>query len=545
MSSTEEKINSDPFCLHIIYYSDVHGRFLSKNHKKGDKPSLGLDRLSTYVKKLRQNGKNILLIDNGDTIQGTPLVDLHDFNTPSGKKHNHPINIVHDELGVDCFIVGNHEFNFGIRHLNQIRRNSKIPWLAANILKKGSNKTYFEPFRIFKFNGLKIGVLGLVTDYVSRWESTETIQGIEFKNVIDTAQTIIPQLNRKCDFLIVSYHGGLKKNPITNEKWTVVNSNENQALELWELFPEINLLLTGHQHRSLVYQPEKAKKATIIQPSCFAKCWAHIRLTTDTIAKSSLKKTEKTTFTITPKIIDSQDIPPDPIFGKILKPHQKYVDTILNMPLGSVDNSFVINDPLKDVWINKHPLIQWVNNLICETTGIDISGSPLLDSNLKGMKGKIKIKDILRYFFFQDTICVLKINGKILRSALEQAAGFFWLITGENGKKEIDINPDWRRYKILSYNYDMWDGINYGFDIRKPVGNRLVWLKYMKKEIRDNQELYVAVTSFRSGGAFYTMFSPELIVQDFPVKITDLMANDLLKKQHLTINPIQNFKIIY
>lgn len=526
--------------IDLVYFSDSHGRLISEDPADKNSPQVGLDRLSTYLKQLRKKSQKILVIDNGDAIQGSPVVDLHDFNVVGMEKRLHPTNLMHQTLGVDCFIIGNHEFNFGQQHLNRIYKQSEIPWLSANTYKKSSNTSLFPPFTIKQFGRTKIGILGLVTEFVSRWENSKTIGGLVFKNVIETCNGILPELADLCDVLIVAYHGGLKRHPGADEIWTVADTNENQGLELWESFPYIDILLTAHQHRQLLFRSENQKRAVIIQPSYFAKAWVHVKLGIEIngSSKSSVH------IQMEPGIVKSDDFLPDPEIREKLKPHLAYTESVLQTPLGKVDNSFYIENPMFDVWTRKHPIIEWINQLMCNASGVDISGIPLLDASLKGLRGDVTIGDILSFFFFQDTVCVIRVNGKSFLAALEKAAGFFVIEKEQNGNS-LQINPDWKRGRILSYNYDMWNGIQYTFDLRNPIGSRLVKAMYHGEPINPDSSYDIAVTSYRSGGAFYNMFSPCQIIHDFPVKITDLMINDLLVKKSLRVESSNNFKIIY
>lgn len=501
-----------------------------------------MDRLVTYINQLKDAGEELLVIDNGDSIQGTPLVDLHDFRLPEMAKRSHPLNVIHKHLGVDCFIPGNHEFNFGLHHLLKIKEASSSIWLAANVFKDNTHSPLFTPYHRFEYNNISVCVIGLLTTFVSRWESASLTEGIQFESALRTCKDLIPKLRETADFLVVSYHGGLSHHPGSGEKWTMENNLENEGVEIWEAFPEIDLLITGHQHRTLLFRPEGAERGIIVQPSSYGRAWCHLTLTTENQASGKLKTRQIQTV---PGIVDHSTYPPDERVRKSLRPHIDYVENILSTPLGMMNDSFLINDPMEDVWLKKHPLIQWINDLLCQQAGVDIAASPLLDAAQKGLSGTISVGDILEYFFFQDTICLIKLSGEILRLALEKAAGFFLLENNEDGTSNVAINPEWKRGRILSYNYDIWEGIEYTLDIRKPQGHRLTSLLYHKKPVLDKDEIFAAVTSYRAGGAFYQMLSPDMIVQEFPSRVTDLMTNDLLEKKHLSIDPIQNFTITY
>ncbi|MCP4295412.1 MAG: bifunctional metallophosphatase/5'-nucleotidase [Proteobacteria bacterium] len=522
--------------IDIINYSDTHGRYLSKLGVDQETQSNGLDRLSTYISKLRAQDKSLIVIENGDSIQGTPLVDLHNYQFPKSKELDHPITIVHEALGVDCFVPGNHEFNFGISHIENIRKESKVPWICSNIKYSKTGRTLFLPHKVFCFEGFRIGVLGLTTDYIPKWENSSNIRGLDFVSVIDNLEDNIRDLKQQCDYLIVVYHGGLERIPGTSNHADKEMRSENQGFEIWSRFDEIDLLLLGHQHRLYSYRPRKRKKAIIVQPSSFGKTWSHIKITIE-------DQKFKTSF----RMIKAEKYAPDKKLIQLLKPHLNINKQTLNSFLGRVTKDFSIKDPMKDVWTKKHPYIQWIQNLMIKTTNVDIAAISLLDSSLTGLPENVTMREILRNYFFHNTICILRIDGRILRQALELAASFFQI--GSNKKNNSLLlysqNIKWKEIKIKSYNYDMWSGIEYTMDIRRKIGSRITKLRFKGKTVKDNEQLDVAVTTYRAGGAFYTMFSPDMIIQEFPVRITDLMIQDLLEQGDLDVKVDDNFNIRY
>lgn len=534
--------------LHLVVFSDSHGRLISAINPNNGEPIYGLDRLATYLKRLKATGETVLTIDNGDSIQGTPLVDLWVTSLKHQALQRHPVSIFHDYIELDCFIPGNHEFNFGIEHLLKIKKESQAAWLSANVVQKDmSNKDelLFQPYKLFCFGELRIGIIGLVTDFVPKWESADSVDKLEFKNVIDVCELYIPIVRKICDILIVSYHGGLKADPATGESWSIGDTSENQGLDLWNRFPEIDLLITGHQHRSYLYFPQRMKHAIIIQPSSYARQWVHLVIEPHQQPDKRVISRMAFSTKASPGVVLAASEVPDLEIEKRLKPHQLYTEAILNTPIGYLDSTFEINDPMQDVWLKKHPLIQWISQLMSTLTGAEITGIPLLSPNLKGMSGTITIRDIVTFFFFQDTVCVIEINGAILKAALEKSADFFKLEKLEPGETKVVINPDWKKNRVLCYNYDIWSGIEYCFDLRRQGGQRLIAIEKNGRPIEDHESLQVAVTSYRAAGAFFEMFSPRQVVRTYSSKITDLMINDLRKNKSVHLETIQNFIIHY
>jgi 2',3'-cyclic-nucleotide 2'-phosphodiesterase / 3'-nucleotidase len=521
--------------LNIISYTDLHGAFVSDDPYDSKYRNVGIDRLINYLNSLRAKGESVLLIDNGDTIQGNYIVDLFDYKDARFNGLPHPATLVHKTLQVDCMILGNHEFNYGLQHIDRIREESQTPWLSANIIKQKTGNPYFEPYKIFQFNELKVTVLALTTEYVPYWEDQASIAGLQFKNVVKTAAQYIPQLKKESDFLIVAYHGGLEKDLISKKPTRVSNEIENQGFQLWDQFDDIDLLLLGHQHRTYMHKPESPGKSMLIQASCKGWLWAHTVLKHLPDTKPLVDSCE---------LIEATTIEPNKSFANQFKPYYKICDKILNQPIGTVDKSFQINNPMQDVWLKKHPLIQWIQNIMCQYSGVDISAVSLLSANSKGLPEKVSIKDILDNYFFTNTICILNISGATLKEAMEKSASFFCYQQNNKKSKKIDIHQDWHIVKIRSYDYDMWHGINYSFNIDNPIGSRLNHLSYHEKPIQDDDSLKIAVTSYRAAGAFFDMFNIQQLERDFPGKISDLMIEDLRKKKHLKVKPLQNFEII-
>ncbi len=512
----------------ILQYTDAHGRYLSHLPQDQAIRLKGLDRLSTYLRPVRASRTEYLLIDNGDSIQGQPLVDLWQPPPIDDPRLDHPLNLLHRALGVHAFVLGNHEFNFGLQRLQEIQAHSQVQWLGANILQEG--QLVYDAYGIFEREGVKIGVLGLITEFVPKWEPTQALKSLTFANVIQTARHWIPKIREECDLLVVSYHGGLNTNPVTGEKLGAL-SLENQGCELWEEFPQIDILLTGHQHRQILTDP--ADKALLAQASCQGRCWAEVWVTPRPLIQ------------VAGQIVQAQDYDPDPALAELLLPNLKRNESYLSQVLGYAEPNFQISDPMTEVWIQKHALIQWINDLMLQATGADIAASSLLDAEVKGLPSKVTMQDVLTTYFFQDSLCVLKITGEILQQALEQAASFFSCPRGATSLADLSVNPAWGDSRVKSYNYDFFEGIRYSFNLSKPVGQRVTELFFQEKEVKKEDSFRLALTTYRAGGGFYEMYGPHLIVEELSVKITDLMAEDLKAKGTLHIQPIQNFQLLF
>ena len=212
--------NNENFKLTILETSDVHGTVLPLNYSDNSYANCGLAALSSIITFEREKNKNTLLIDNGDMLQGTALTYFH---AKINNNMKNPIIEVMNLMGYDAAVIGNHEFNYGRAYLDNAVKTSNFPWLCANITKKTTGDSFTsKPYIIKTFdNGLKVGILGLTTKYIPNWESAETIQDLNFEDVVESASNWLEIMKKQesTDINIVSYHGGFERDLETGKPY--------------------------------------------------------------------------------------------------------------------------------------------------------------------------------------------------------------------------------------------------------------------------------------------------------------------------------------
>jgi 2',3'-cyclic-nucleotide 2'-phosphodiesterase/3'-nucleotidase len=169
----------------IMGTTDLHGNILPKDYYTAKPDARGLAKAATLIKRARQENPNLLLLDSGDTIQGTPLEYYHN------KKNNQPpdpMMLIMNTLHYDAMAVGNHEYNFGLPVLEKARGEAQFPWLSANTYNKGTNKTHYQPYLVKEIAGVRIGVLGLTTPGISNWDNAQNYEGLEFHEPLKEAR---------------------------------------------------------------------------------------------------------------------------------------------------------------------------------------------------------------------------------------------------------------------------------------------------------------------------------------------------------------------
>ena len=168
----------------ILGTTDLHGNLPPIDYYTNTPDNRGLAKIATLIKRTRKENQNLVLIDSGDTIQGTPLIYYHN------KKNNKPpdpMMLVMNSLSYDSMTVGNHEYNFGLQVLEKARSEAQFPWLSANTYDKGTDKTHYQPYIVKEVSGVRIGVLGLTTPGIPNWENTQNYAGLEFREPVSEA----------------------------------------------------------------------------------------------------------------------------------------------------------------------------------------------------------------------------------------------------------------------------------------------------------------------------------------------------------------------
>ncbi len=517
----------------ILETSDVHGNILPINYANNEPAECGISKLATIIKRERKSNENIVLIDNGDMIQGTPLT--YYYAKIDNKKSN-PIIDTLNYLKYDAGVIGNHEFNYGRDILDDVIKQSGFPWLSANILEKNTNKPFCgKPYIIKKFeSGVKVGIVGLTTKYIPNWENPDIISNLSFFDVVDSAKKWVQILkeDEKVDLIIVSYHGGFEKNLETG-KVAEALTGENQGYALCMEVQGIDVLLTGHQHRYI--SGKSINGVMVVQPGSGAKAIGKVEVSLEK-HNSKWQVVEKNSSLIycdgekTDKKIES-------IVEEVENDTQVWLDT----SIGKINGDMKIHDYFQ-IRIKDSALIEFINRVQMDSSGADISNTALFDNDSKGFNNKVTMRDIVSNYIYPNTLKVIEVKGEDIKEALEKSASYFQVYDGEG----IKMNPKFEVPKPQHYNYDMWEGIEYDINISRDFGQRITKLNYMGKPMELNKKYQVVMNNYRAGGGgnFY-MFKDKPVIKDIPIDMSELIANYILGRGTIEATVNHNWKVIY
>ncbi|AEJ23327.1 2',3'-cyclic-nucleotide 2'-phosphodiesterase [Weissella koreensis KACC 15510] len=510
----------------VLSTSDVHGYFNADDFRRPlNNTEMGLARAVSVMQietdKLTDEDL-VLKIENGDFIQGSPLTNYIE-------KIDQKDLPLYDDLaalaGYDVRIIGNHEFNYGRIYLEKALQSQNV--LNANILDQKSQTPFLgRPYRIFQKNDLKVGVIGLTTKFIPKWEPEKNIKGLYFADPVMIAKKYIKILRPQVDLLILAYHGGFECDLKTGQPLGRING-ENQGYELSQL-EGVDALITGHQHRLLA---EKFNGLVMTQPGYRGEAVGVMDFTFD--EKQKLINSEV-------KLISTKTTPENFEIITRLSPLKVKVDQWMDQLIGQVGHQMEIIDH-QLARIQSHPFVELINRAQMDAGQTQIASTTIFNDEVRGLKNNVTRRDIMTNYVYPNTVVVESLTGQEIIDAIEVSARYFKLTANDN----LSINPHFLFPKVQHYNYDLWTGIDYTIDMQKPMNQRVKTVMFQGKQLKLNQSYEVAVNSYRSNGTGnFKMYQASKIVREVQIETADLIADYIQKHQPLNFDQPHNLKII-
>lgn len=491
--------------LTIYFTSDTHGYLYPSNFSDKQPRNMGL--LSMRFPK----DENTLVIDGGDTIQGSPLTY---YCKQSGCAL--PIAQAMNDRGYDYVTLGNHDFNNGSDYLRRHLKELNAKCLCANVSTDGLDLPIGSAAVHTLGNGLRVGLVGIVTDWVNRWEKPENLEGIEVRNPLDAAREAVKDL--ECDVLVGIYHGGIERDLTTGRPLS--QTSENIACRLCEELP-FDLLLTGHQHIALANG--RWSGTHIVQTPCNAAAYVKVTLEEDGTFHSEL-------------------CAPGP--HALLTDAQARLWADLNLwldrPIGCLSRAIWPGEKL-DMALNGSPIADFFNTVQLWASGADISCAAL-SNELRGFDSRVTVRDVVASYVYSNTLVVLKVTGAVLRQALEQCARYFAVDAAGN----VSIARSFLEPKEAHYNFDYFSGIEYVYDLTRPEGARVASITRSGAPVQDGDELTLCMCDYRATGAgdfdFY-LDCPR--VREIQTEVSELILNYLFEHPMVEIGEHHPCRTIY
>ncbi len=506
----------------LLGTTDIHGNIFPVDYYLNQPANRGLAKIAMLVRQVRSEEKNVMLLDSGDTIQGTPLAYYYARKDTS--KPN-PTIAAMNAMGYEAMALGNHEFNFGLDVLWKAKGEAKFPWLAANLRQTyKSGVEHFAPYIIKNVGGVRVAIVGFVTPGVPRWEIPSNYKGYEFELIVDAAKRVIPEARKKADLVVVIAHSGLERDPQTGETYADQMSNENAVGALAEQVPEIDVIMFGHSHREL---PTKTINGVLlVQARNWGQSLARVDVEMER-AGAGWKVSTKRSTTI--PVTDA--VAADPEILKLAQPYHEATEKYLDTAIATSDKTL----DAATARYEDHPFVDQIHKVQMEYGKADVSLATMFFTRLQIPAGKVTLRQIAGLYIYENTLYTVEMNGKQLREVLEHAAEFF---------------PGWpfkagERPRLPGFNADCAQGVEYSMDLTQPVGQRIRDLKYKGKPLADDEKLRVAINNYRyAGGGRYATLQGLPVVYRSPMETRELIIEYVTRTGKLLTEADGNWKIV-
>ena len=468
--------------IKILGTSDIHGRVVPWSYGADVEDKSGsYAQIATYVKDVRKNNKNVVLVDVGDAIQDNQ-VDV--FAKDKKYYKDHPIPKVLNEMKYDVFVLGNHEFNFGMKALDEILKDIKAKKLTANFYYKKNDKRYIDATTIIEKDGVKLGIIGLSTPMSAKFEEdTGNLKDMKFTSPTEEARAQVEKLKAKgVDAIIVIAHMGIEnenKIPDTGMR-DVINAVDG-----------IDVVIAGHMHKDV--PSETIKNTLITEPHRYGTVVSEVDLTFDINDKKEVKLVKKESKTVPVKALEA-----DKKIVEIYKPYHEKLRELNNVVIGQTENEMVPQETKHGVsaaFSKDTGLSSFINDVEQHYSGADVVTFSFDHQKARMDKGDIKKKDIIfNYRYAGGDVTVYEMTGKQLKEYMEWSANYFDTI--QPGDTEYRYNAERKKSKYVTY--DIFGGVNYKIDLRNPQGSKIVDLTLADgKPVTDEMKLKVGMNSYR------------------------------------------------
>jgi len=490
--------------LKIIETTDTHGAIFPYDFTNMKPNNHSLAQVNTYVKEQRDDTTQaIILLSNGDILQGTPAVYYYNFEKTD---EPHLYAEVMNYMKYDAGSVGNHDIETGHPVYDRFVKELNFPWLSANSVDIKTDKPYFKPYTVIKRKGIKIAILGLTTPAIPNWLPQKIWAGMRFDDMIETAKKWVPIIEEKenPDILIGLFHSGV--NPNYNGQTAETYKNENATKLVAEQVPGFDIVFSGHDHHGwneYVKNPNE-ENVLLIGGTSSARIFAEVS------AVLTFNKTEnRWGKEISGKLLDSKDYKPDAEFLNKFNPQFEEVKNYVSKEIGVFSETISSRDAL----FGDSPFVDLIHTIQLDISDAEISLAAPLTFNTEIKKGKIYVKDMFKLYRYENLLYTMNLSGKEIKDVLEYSASkWFNMMKDENddllnfrkddnGKLKWSERSNSPMLEGRFYNFESAEGINYTVDVSKPNGERITITSMSDGGNFDLNKMYkVALNSYRGNG---------------------------------------------
>ena len=501
--------------LTVLGTSDLHGNVVNwdyyrdREYDDSAHNDVGLAKVAALIRQIRAEraGRATLVIDAGDTLQGTPLAYYYALREPiTSTGTQHPMARAMNAIGYDATTLGNHEFNYGLPLLDAWAKQLTFPVLAANALDAATGRPAYQPYVIKRIDlgpgapSLKVGILGLTNPGTAIWDRSHVEGTLTFADMVATAARWVPTLRRHgADLVLVSAHAGASGTSTYGGDLPI----ENAAALIAEQVPGIDAVLSGHTHVDIpvmwITNAVTGAQVPLSAPSKFGQ-----RLTRLDFVLAHRRGRWSVTST-TSTTVNTNTVAEDPAVLDAVRPQHETTVSYVNQPVATSRTTLAAaQSRYRDT-----PIIDFITRIQAETVAAALAGTAYADLPLLSIaapfsrsaiipEGSVRIKDLAGLYLYDNTLVAVVLTGAEVRAYLEYSARYFVTLAPTDPVDPATISDP----SIPDYNYDIVSGVDYQIDISRPIGTRITSLTYpgTTTAVLDTDQLVVAVNNYRQAG---------------------------------------------
>lgn len=477
--------------IRIIESSDIHGNYFSYDFIEKQPTEGGLSRIATYVDEQRKlfSEKNVLLLDNGDILQGQPTAYYYNF---IDTKSQHVCADAMNFIGYDAATIGNHDIETGHSVYDRWTLECHFPVLCANAIDTRTGLPYWKPYTIFERGGVRIAVLGMITPAIPKWLPQSLWKGMAFEDMVACARRWMPTLRdkEKADIIVGLFHSG-----IGHEK-LIGSGNENAALQVAREVSGFDIIFCGHDHRASkhIVKNTENKEVLVINPGSNGK----------NVAQADIAISRKGEKKVLGEIVSLTNVQPLPAYINTFAPQAKEVKTFTEKKIGNLSTTI----SSREAFFGPSAFINLIQQMQLQLTRADISFAAPLSFDTHIEAGDITVSDMFKLYHYENYLYTMLLKGSEIKDYLEYSYDG-WVNTMHSANDTMIAfrqNPmqyaeGWQRLRTPSYNFDCAAGIDYVVHLDKPKGQQIEISGMSNGKPFSPDSIYsVAINSYRGNG---------------------------------------------
>lgn len=498
----------------LYFTSDLHGYMYPTDYRGAGERDIGLFKCANRFQK----GGNTLVIDGGDVLQGSAFAAFCHESLGSAA----PIAQIMNECGYDYVTLGNHDFNFGSDYLLRYLDALTGRCVCENFLTQDGAVPFPHCVRTLA-NGLRVGLVGIVTDHVNIWEKAEHLAGYQITDPFAAARQALEDLRGRADVTVGIYHGGFERDLTTGR--VLSHSTENIAYRICQELT-FDILLTGHQHMTV---PGRWLFGTyVVQPADNGREFHHLRLCA---SEGKLAVTDE----LIPAggTCDGQLLQR---FSAVEQGAQEWMDQVV----GHLAHPLRPDAPLA-MAAGGSEIAELFNRVQLHYSGAQLSAVSLANE-IAGFPQTVRRRDVLTTYPYTNTLVVVEVTGAVLRRAMERSAEYFTLDTSG----ELAVSDRFLKPKVEHYNYDYFAGVTYTVDVTRPEGRRVTSLCHEGRPVADNDTFTLCMNNYRfSGAGGYPDYQSCPVVKEVNTEMWELIMDYLEKQGGQLSLPERNYRVVW